>query len=306
MEFADELAAFEAEVAGLSDAGGVGAGSAAAGSAVAGGTAGRGAATGGAAAGGPAAGGPAAVGAAVTPTVQPHPAGASSKRTREDDTVVAESAVSAAPTLSAQYVAALGRAAEMLAPAGTKRSRTSLGAAPTRPTLAEEEAAQQQQQQQQKQQASDPQQQQEGAIGPSLGPLGGEGGGKQKRHLRTAAGKTWEDPSLADWPDDDFRIWVGQLGPECKDALLEQVFSKYPSFNMARAAIDKRSGECRGFGFVSFADPMEMVRAMRENEGKYCGTRRMRIKRSDDKKRDVNWVRKQEKKEEKLVARFQK
>jgi hypothetical protein len=32
----------------------------------------------------------------------------------------------------------------------------------------------------------------------------------------------------------------------------------------------------------------------------------MRIKRSDDKKRDVNYVRKQEKKEEKLIARFQK
>ncbi len=229
--------------------------------------------------------------------------------------MVAESAVSAAPTLSAQYVAALGRAAEIMAPAGAKRARTSLGAAPARPTLAEEEAAQQQQHQQQQRQQQQQQKQQQqqqqpqlqnGAIGPSLGPLGGEGGGKHKRHLRTAAGKTWEDPSLAEWPDNDFRIWVGQLGPECKDALLEQVFSKYPSFNMARAAIDKRSGECRGYGFVSFSDPMEMVRAMRENEGKYCGTRRMRIKRSDDKKRDVNYVRKQEKKEEKLIARFQK
>jgi len=31
------------------------------------------------------------------------------------------------------------------------------------------------------------------------------------------AGVIWEDPSLDDWPDNDFRIFVGDLGNEVSD-----------------------------------------------------------------------------------------
>merc|ERR1712196_237131 len=33
-------------------------------------------------------------------------------------------------------------------------------------------------------------------------------------HLRHCAGETWIDRSITDWPDNDFRIFVGDLGNE--------------------------------------------------------------------------------------------
>lgn len=127
-----------------------------------------------------------------------------------------------------------------------------------------------------------------------------EDGEKQKKYLRTAAGKIWEDKTLADWPENDFRLWVGQLGPDTKDETLKACFDKYESFNRTRVVLDHRTGECRGYGFVSFSDPMEMVKAMRENQGKYCGSRRMTIKRSEREKRDLKLVRKHNEKIAKL------
>jgi RNA recognition motif-containing protein len=52
--------------------------------------------------------------------------------------------------------------------------------------------------------------------------------------LRRAAGKTWTDDSLADWPTNDFRIFVGNLGPEVNDDMLHQHFSKYASLQRVR------------------------------------------------------------------------
>lgn len=61
-----------------------------------------------------------------------------------------------------------------------------------------------------------------------------------------AAGQTWEDPTLADWPENgariycagpryhDFRLFCGDLGNEVNDDVLSKAFSRYPSFNMAR------------------------------------------------------------------------
>ena len=49
-----------------------------------------------------------------------------------------------------------------------------------------------------------------------------------------AAGQSWSDDSLHDWPDDDHRIFVGDLGNECNDDLLAQAFSQYASFQKAK------------------------------------------------------------------------
>lgn len=35
----------------------------------------------------------------------------------------------------------------------------------------------------------------------------------------------WEDPSLNDWPDDDFRLFCGDLGNDVTDELLVIIFS---------------------------------------------------------------------------------
>lgn len=67
---------------------------------------------------------------------------------------------------------------------------------------------------------------------------------------------------------DDFRIFCGDLGNEVTDEVLTRAFSKFPSFVKAKVVRDKRSNKTKGYGFVSFRDPNDFVRAMREMNGK--------------------------------------
>lgn len=85
----------------------------------------------------------------------------------------------------------------------------------------------------------------------------------------------WEDHSLADWTDDDFRIFCGDLGNDVNDELLTRTFNKYPSFIKAKVIRDKRTGKSKGFGFISFKEPGDFIRAMKEMDGKY--TRRLKV-----------------------------
>lgn len=86
--------------------------------------------------------------------------------------------------------------------------------------------------------------------------------------VRTAGGQVWEDHSLADWADDDFRIFCGDLGNDVNDELLTRTFNKYPSFQKAKVIRDKRTGKSKGFGFISFKEPADFIRAMKEMDGK--------------------------------------
>jgi hypothetical protein len=38
--------------------------------------------------------------------------------------------------------------------------------------------------------------------------------GEAKVHVRKAAGKAWVDPTLSEWPENDFRLFVGDLAKE--------------------------------------------------------------------------------------------
>lgn len=67
---------------------------------------------------------------------------------------------------------------------------------------------------------------------------------------------------------DDFRIFCGDLGNEVTDECLARAFSKYPTFLKAKVVRDKRSNKTKRYGFVSFTDPTDFVRAMREMNGK--------------------------------------
>merc|ERR1719204_1382953 len=98
--------------------------------------------------------------------------------------------------------------------------------------------------------------------------------------LREAAGKTWVDTSMDEWPKDDFRIFVGDLGNEVSDATLTAAFAKYPSFRRAKVVRDKRNGKTRGYGFVSLMDPKDYLRAMKEMDKKYVGNRPIKLYRS--------------------------
>eukprot|EP00727_Mastigamoeba_balamuthi_P012914 m51a1_g8245 putative rna recognition domain containing protein (195) ;mRNA; f:127603-128273 len=106
-----------------------------------------------------------------------------------------------------------------------------------------------------------------------------------KRCFRKAAGEEWEDPSLADWPDNDFRIFVGDLGNEVNDEVLRQAFQKY-NCQKSRVIRDKYSQKSKGYGFVSFADPMDFAHALKEMNGAYIGGRPCKLKRSRWRERD--------------------
>ncbi|XP_031282055.1 RNA-binding protein 42 [Pistacia vera] len=108
---------------------------------------------------------------------------------------------------------------------------------------------------------------------------------KKKAIPRKAAGQTWEDPTLADWPENDYRLFCGDLGNEVNDDVLSKAFSRFPSFNMAKVVRDKRTGKTKGYGFVSFANPADIAAALKEMNGKYVGNRPIKLRKSNWKER---------------------
>uniref|UniRef100_A0A803PZB0 RRM domain-containing protein n=1 Tax=Cannabis sativa TaxID=3483 RepID=A0A803PZB0_CANSA len=109
---------------------------------------------------------------------------------------------------------------------------------------------------------------------------------KKKAVPRKAAGLSWEDPTLAEWPEkNDYRLFCGDLGNEVNDDVLSKAFSRFPSFNMAKVVRDKRTGKTKGYGFVSFANPTDLAAALKEMNGKYVGNRPIKLRKSNWKER---------------------
>ena len=63
---------------------------------------------------------------------------------------------------------------------------------------------------------------------------------------RIAAGEKWYDPNLADWPEGDFRLFVGDMGNEVNDDTLIKAFSNYSSMQRACIVRDKRTNKSKG------------------------------------------------------------
>ncbi|KAF3505546.1 hypothetical protein F2Q69_00002986, partial [Brassica cretica] len=57
---------------------------------------------------------------------------------------------------------------------------------------------------------------------------------KKRAIPRKAAGQSWEDPTLAEWPENDYRLFCGDLGNEVNDDVLSKAFARFPTFNMAK------------------------------------------------------------------------
>jgi RNA recognition motif-containing protein len=108
---------------------------------------------------------------------------------------------------------------------------------------------------------------------------------KPKKILRAAGGTTWEDPSLAEWDPDDYRVFCGDLGNDVTDELLTKTFEKYPSFVKAKVVRDKRTNKSKGYGFISFKDSQDYARAIKEWDGKYLGNRPIKLRKSQWKDR---------------------
>ncbi|XP_071737819.1 uncharacterized protein [Rutidosis leptorrhynchoides] len=119
---------------------------------------------------------------------------------------------------------------------------------------------------------------------------------KKKAIPRKAAGLAWEDPTLAEWPENDYRLFCGDLGNEVNDDVLSKAFARFPSFNMAKVVRDKRTGKTKGYGFVSFSNPTDLAGALKEMNGKYVGNRPIKLRKSNWKERtDVEALERQKK-----------
>ncbi|GBO98570.1 RNA-binding protein 42 [Eumeta japonica] len=125
---------------------------------------------------------------------------------------------------------------------------------------------------------------------------------KNRKVVRTAGGQIWEDVTLLDWPDDDFRMFCGDLGNDVTDELLVRTFSKYSSFQKAKVIRDKRTNKSKGFGFVSFKDPGDFIKAMKEMDGRYVGSRPIKLRKSTWRNRALDIVRKKEKEKAALLS----
>eukprot|EP00357_Protocruzia_adherens_P003142 CAMPEP_0115000632 /NCGR_PEP_ID=MMETSP0216-20121206/16876_1 /TAXON_ID=223996 /ORGANISM="Protocruzia adherens, Strain Boccale" /LENGTH=306 /DNA_ID=CAMNT_0002365773 /DNA_START=49 /DNA_END=969 /DNA_ORIENTATION=- len=115
--------------------------------------------------------------------------------------------------------------------------------------------------------------------------------GDKKKYIKTCVrkigGEVWEDPSMSEWPENDFRIFCGDLGNEVTDEVLANAFRKYGSFQKAKVIRDKKITKSKGYGFVSFADADDYIRAMKEMNGKYVGNRPVKLRASDWQARSV-------------------
>uniref|UniRef100_A0A8V5G9Q0 RNA-binding protein 42 n=1 Tax=Melopsittacus undulatus TaxID=13146 RepID=A0A8V5G9Q0_MELUD len=90
---------------------------------------------------------------------------------------------------------------------------------------------------------------------------------------------------------------------QVNDEILARAFGRFPSFLKAKVIRDKRTGKTKGYGFVSFKDPADYVRAMREMNGKYVGSRPIKLRKSMWKDRNLEVVRRKQREKKKLGLR---
>lgn len=137
------------------------------------------------------------------------------------------------------------------------------------------------------------------------------GSGKDKRKVdkktvRAIGGVTWEDQTLLEWDEDDFRIFCGDLGNDVNDELLTRTFNKFPSFVRAKVVRDKKSNKTKGYGFISFKDPQDFIKAMKEFDGKYVGSRPIKLRKSTWKQRGIEERRKKDAEKKALLSLINK
>ena len=106
------------------------------------------------------------------------------------------------------------------------------------------------------------------------------------------------------WPEGDFRLFVGNIGNEVTDELLSHSFGRYPSLARAKVIRNKHTNKSKGFAFISFMDPFDCAKALREMSGKYIGNRPCKLQKSTWNERTLSEVRKKDKKKRKAQERW--
>lgn len=61
---------------------------------------------------------------------------------------------------------------------------------------------------------------------------------QDKKFIRTGANEVWVDETLSEWPENDFRLFIGDLGNEVTTEMLAKEFQgKYSSFAKAKVGV---------------------------------------------------------------------
>jgi hypothetical protein len=105
--------------------------------------------------------------------------------------------------------------------------------------------------------------------------------GKQSTVVRAGGGKTWTDGSLLEWDPAHPRLFIGNLAGEVTDDSLHKAFAKYASIVKTKVVRDRRTTKSKGYGFVSFRDADDYLKAFKEMQGKYIGSHPVLIKKSN-------------------------
>ncbi|BGP13369.1 hypothetical protein JCM10213_005787 [Rhodosporidiobolus nylandii] len=110
----------------------------------------------------------------------------------------------------------------------------------------------------------------------------GQKGKARTTVLRKGGGEVWEDQSLLEWDPSHFRLFIGDLDPAIGDDAFKAAFSgpRYPSYVKSKVIRDKYTNKGKGYGFVAYSDPEDFLKAWKEMNGKYVGTRPVTIKKA--------------------------
>lgn len=72
-----------------------------------------------------------------------------------------------------------------------------------------------------------------------------------KKFVRKAADCTWVDETLNEWPENDYRIFVGDLGKEVTTEMIAKLFCHYKSYAKAKVFVYMKCNCLFYFAFVT-------------------------------------------------------
>ena len=108
-----------------------------------------------------------------------------------------------------------------------------------------------------------------------------------RKIYRKSGEEQWLDPSLDEWDENDYRVFIGNLAKDVDEDTIRKAFSKFSSIQKIKIVRDKRTLKTKGFGFISFLSADEYLQAFQEMNGRYVGSQPITMKKSDWKKKSL-------------------
>lgn len=107
-----------------------------------------------------------------------------------------------------------------------------------------------------------------------------------KTVFRGDVDKIWTDPTLAEWPENDYRILVRNLPLSATEQDLIDAFKHLKSLAKVKIVRDS-SGRNRTYGFVSLLDVNDYITAMKTLTRTFVGKKRVVLEASKWKDRNI-------------------